>query len=369
MKIYYLDKDVPLLPQDLHLRRWHLYGPDIVLLTDRDGEHSINVGPLWSASPGGWGQPAPHPDLAVRVASAMKQRGDGILMVGNHLLATALIKAGAKFAFDPTDSASLFYRRRISGALIGSPQKIVNSMRLFTQYRRHEQYILEHTPCFVISGRADEAWLRRLSPAANILRVENGTRLIRQPAVAPAHDGCTIGFHGYMAWEPNHAAADILTGSIARDLAKSPGPTVRIRIAGSDTPRRIQRRDGKNGVEICGFVSDLREWLSSLTLYVMPMVLGAGVKNKLIEALAAGVPVLTNERGAESLPEDCLSAVAIVKDEKDWSSSIRDLLSRPDELSRMRSEGRRSALAQFDWEEHRRKLHDELARLKGENRL
>lgn len=368
MRIYYLDLP-PNRPENLHLRRRFLYGDDVVLLSDAKGEGVVDIGPVVQTKAGVLSAAVPCADLGDRVSRFLKQHGDGVLVVGSHRLAIAMIGAGVPFAFDPTDSNALFFRRRISPVLLKSPQKIANSVRLFLNYSRLERRILENSPCFVISGRADEAYLRRLCPEANILRIENGTELIEQPPVTPQDDGRTIGFHGYMPWEPNHTAADVLSGRIAAALSRTPGPPLRIRIGGRDVPDAIRARDGKNGVEMCGYIDDLRAWLASLSLYVMPMVLGGGVKNKLIEAMAAGVPVLTNRLGAESLPPACLGAIAIVKSEKDWAARIRKLLSHPDELSRMRREGRRQAAAHFSWRDHRAALHAELTRLHQQRKL
>ena len=369
MKIYYLDISTANRPEDLPLRQRYLYGPDIVFLGDRDGEHAINIGPLLTSSSEDRTVPIIQANLGENISRVMKERNDGILMIGNHYLAAAMIGAGMKFAFDPCDSQALYFRRRISPQLARTPLKIINSMRLFLHFRELERRILSYTSCFVTTGHADELYLRELYPAANVIRVGNGTNLIDEPTVAPKHDGRTIGFHGYMPWEPNHTAADVLTGKIADALVKLPGPPIRILVAGQGTPDRIQRRNGQNGVEICGFVENLGSWLGALTLYVMPMVLGAGVKNKLIEALAAGIPVLTNQRGAESLPAECQTAVGLVKNDQDWAPRIRDLLSRPDELERMRIDERKAALKHFDWRIHRQELHAVLELLRREKKL
>jgi glycosyltransferase involved in cell wall biosynthesis len=369
LKIFYVAQEPEFSEHTIHLRIRHLYGPDLLCLNDPQVQQITRIGPIWSRSPRWPFRLTPIAEFSGRVAAFMKEQSDGVLVVANHEIAIALLEAGVSFAFDPTDSSSLFYRRRISAALIGSPHKIANSYRLFLRYQNFERRILGKVSCFVTSGRADEAWLRHLNPTACIIRVDNGTELIELPAVTPRDDGRTVGFHGSMSWEPNHTAANILSGQIARNLAALPGQDIRISIAGRNPHSKIQKRHGRNGVEIIGYVDDLGEWLSTLTLYVMPMVLGAGVKNKLIEALAAGVPVLTNERGAESLPSDCLSAVAIVKSEKEWARRIRDLLSRPDELQRLRREARKCAVMNFNWQEHRQKLHDVFKGLRKEGLL
>jgi glycosyltransferase involved in cell wall biosynthesis len=134
-------------------------------------------------------------------------------------------------------------------------------------------------------------------------------------------------------------------------------------------PAALQARNGIDSVEVCGFVDDIQAWLASLTLYVMPMYLGAGIKNKLIEAMAAGIPVLTNARGAEALPEEGRKAIAIASDDADIARATCALLAQPEELARMRRAGRAYALRHFDWADHRREFHAELHRLRDAKKL
>lgn len=367
-KICYLGADPILTSFDGDPRRRCLYGEDVLHLGDvgdADCGDTIDIGPLWKDSHGGWnGFRAAAPGLVIRVREVLRRHPDAVLVIGEHHLALPFLSAGIPFVFDPTDSNALFYRRRISDIAFKSPLKAVNSLRLALHYTRLERRILKGAACFVTTGLADENFLRALVPEANVCRVSNGTDLIRQPAVKPADDGRTIGFHGGMTWEPNRETAEHVSGPIAAELARLSGPQLRIRIAGRPVPVALQARDGIDGVEICGFVDDIQAWLASLTLYVMPMYLGAGIKNKLIEAMAAGIPVLTNARGAEALPAEGRKAIAIAGNDAEIAQATLSLLARPEELARMRKAGRAYALRHFDWTDHRLKLHAEIHRLR-----
>jgi glycosyltransferase involved in cell wall biosynthesis len=75
--------------------------------------------------------------------------------------------------------------------------------------------------------------------------------------------------------------------------------------------------------------------------------------------------VLTNARGAEALPAEARQAVAIAGSDTEIARAARALLARPEELARMRREGRAYALRHFDWSHHRQAFHAELRRLRG----
>lgn len=372
MKAYFLGANPILTSFDGDPRRRCLYGDSVVHLVEGSGTdraNAIDIGPLWQEKRTFTGFRVAAPGLVSRVRIALQDDPEATLIIGEHHLALPFLTAGIPFVFDPTDSNALFYRRRIFDIAWKSPLKAANSLRLALHFTRLERRILERTSCFVTTGLADETFLKSLVPSANVCRIGNGTDMIHEPPVHSTDDGRTIGFHGGMTWEPNRVTAEQLTGPIAAVLASLPGPPLRMRIAGRPMPTTVQARDGVNGVEVCGFVEDIRGWLSSLSLYVMPMYLGAGVKNKLIEAMAAGIPVLTNERGAEALSEEARQAVAIAGDDADLARAIRALLDRPEELDRMRRDGRAYALRHFDWSHYREAFHAELQRLRGEGLL
>lgn len=54
-------------------------------------------------------------------------------------------------------------------------------------------------------------------------------------------------------------------------------------------------------VIVTGFVKDIRPWLQNCACMIAPLVMGAGIKVKVLEALSAGVPLLTNEIGMEGI--------------------------------------------------------------------
>lgn len=376
MRLYFLSDSPPLNGIDLDPRRSQLYGEDVVWLRPDKADdgtapagRSVSIGPFWGKRKLWHQSRVAARDLGARVKAFRHAHPDGVLMVGCHELAIPLISEGVRFAFDPTDSASLYHLRRARVLWRSHPVKAGNSLRLYLHYRSLERTIAGAAAVFVTTGPADEAYLRKLEPSANVLRVGNGTALIDQPAIEPKDDGRTIGFHGGMTWEPNRTTAQRLAGPVATALCRSASPAIRIRIAGRPVPDTLATLNNRSGVEVDGFVEDLQEWMASLSLYVMPMYQGSGVKNKLIEALAAGLPVLTNPLGAEAIPSNERSCLEMAEDDNALIEAIPKLLANPSRLSAMRREGRRYAEQHFRWDDHRASLMSELDRLKKQDAL
>lgn len=285
-----------------------------------------------------------------------------IPVVACHHVAHEMARKGATFVFDPTDSYALFYQRRFEALAWTDTRKKINSWRLQLAYRYLERGIARAAAAFVIRGAADEAYVRKLVPQARVVRVELGTDLIHAPPVPDESDGSTIGFHGGMGWEPNRMTAERLASVVAPRLARrSPSP-ITVKIAGRPVSPKLASRAGRDGVVVCGYVPDLRKWMASLTLYVMPMYSGAGMKTKLIEALAMGMPVVTNELGVESLKADARDVLVVVRDDEQLVEKVVELLGDRSRLAALRTAARAYAVSNFDWASSQRRfmalLHD-----------
>jgi glycosyltransferase involved in cell wall biosynthesis len=72
-------------------------------------------------------------------------------------------------------------------------------------------------------------------------------------------------------------------------------------IAGSNAPEKILALNGRPGVEVVGFVRDLDPWFVRCRAFLSPLRFGAGIKGKIGQSLAKGLPVVTTRIGAEGL--------------------------------------------------------------------
>ena len=77
-------------------------------------------------------------------------------------------------------------------------------------------------------------------------------------------------------------------------------PRARLVVIGSDPPPRHSLPEA-DAIELIGFVEDVREPLARYSVFVCPILSGSGVRVKLLEAFAAGIPVVSTRLGAEGL--------------------------------------------------------------------
>jgi glycosyltransferase involved in cell wall biosynthesis len=130
-------------------------------------------------------------------------------------------------------------------------------------------------------------------------------------------------------------------------------PGVEFHVAGHKMSAALRELCGRQGIVAHGYVEDLFEIVAASGLYVAPMVAGGGVKNKIMEAMAVGVPVVTNIMGAEALPPAARQIVAVHDDPQAFADYIRDLVADPARSCALRRKTRLAAEHCFDWR-HRR---------------
>jgi glycosyltransferase involved in cell wall biosynthesis len=110
----------------------------------------------------------------------------------------------------------------------------------------------------------------------------------------------TMLFLGSFRHDPNRVALDwFIRGVLPLILARQ--PDARLAIAGSDPPPAHAYADHSGALEMLGYVEDVRDLLARYAVFVCPILSGSGVRVKLLEAFAAGIPVVSTVVGAEGL--------------------------------------------------------------------
>ena len=184
-----------------------------------------------------------------------------------------------------------------------------------------------------------------------MLSIPNGTEWIDRPPLKPtaASSPPLIAFHGVMNWDPNLSSAAYLIKKVF-PLVRRSLPQARLGIAGGPIPPALAALARQPGVEVLGFVADLRAWLSECHVYAMPMIQGSGVKNKLIEAMAGGLPVVPIRLEQRPFPKRCRKAIVIADGPRALAKAIIDLINDPTRSAILRSEARLAAEREFDWQ-------------------
>jgi len=124
-------------------------------------------------------------------------------------------------------------------------------------------------------------------------------------------------------------------------------PRARLVIIGSDPPARHSLPEAE-AIDLIGFVDDVREPLKRYSLFVCPILSGSGVRVKLLEAFAAGIPVVSTRLGAEGLADKDGDLCALADDAPSFAAHIVKLLRDPNTAARMAERARAEVVSKRD---------------------
>ena len=117
---------------------------------------------------------------------------------------------------------------------------------------------------------------------------------------------------------------------------------------GSDPPPRHTLPGDTSAVELVGFVEDIQAPLHQYAVFVCPILSGSGVRVKLLEAFASGIPVVSTSIGAEGLAGQDGEICALANDPQAFADKVADLLSDAEAARELAVKARNAVVRQRD---------------------
>lgn len=133
-------------------------------------------------------------------------------------------------------------------------------------------------------------------------------------------------------------------------LVRREVPDARLVIVGSDPPPAIRELATLPGVEVTGFVEDVRPYLGRAALSISPMTAGGGVRSKVIQSLAMATPVVTNELGARGTGLVAGRDLLVEETDAAMAEACVALLGDPARRRLMGESGRAVVVARHGWD-------------------
>ena len=157
----------------------------------------------------------------------------------------------------------------------------------------------------------------------------------------------TMLFVGSFRHDPNRIAVDWFVRDVLPHILRQE-PGAKLVIAGSDPPPPHAYADHAANLEMLGYVEDVRDPLARYSVFVCPILTGSGVRVKLLEAFAAGIPVVSTFVGAEGLASEDGAICALADDPAAFAARALDLLRNPEAAAQMA--GRARAEVEMNWD-------------------
>lgn len=191
------------------------------------------------------------------------------------------------------------------------------------------------------AGRADAAGKISVIPIA--------VDTVEQPVVARAPQPRTILSMATMFWPPN------IDGVLwfAREvypLVKQAVPDARFAIVGARPPEHVRRlAEEDSSIVVTGYVDDPQPYLEQSAALIVPVRAGGGMRVKILEALARGLPIVSTTIGYEGIDVTPGEHLLAGDTPQAFAAGLIDLLHSPEVGRRIAAQGRDLAEQRYDW--------------------
>jgi polysaccharide biosynthesis protein PslH len=188
---------------------------------------------------------------------------------------------------------------------------------------------------------------RALAPLADVRVIENGVDVGGFAPPCPPSAGMQVVFCGVMSYAPNAEAAEWL-GREVWPRVRRHNPAARLALVGSDPPAAVRRlADSDSSIEVTGHVPEVKPWLWDSAVSAAPLRVARGIQNKVLEAVAAGLPCVVSSEVYGGLPEEIRPACEVADSADRCAEQIAALLTLSPEARRQRA--RTARLEALEW--------------------
>lgn len=161
------------------------------------------------------------------------------------------------------------------------------------------------------------------------------------------HDHPTLLYLGALSWQPNAKAAEFMAREVMPRVL-SERPDARLQIVGRNPGSEVTALAELPNVEVHANVPDVGVYLEQASLLAVPLDSGGGTRLKILEAFAAGLPVVSTPIGCEGI--DCRHGEHLWVAERDrFADGLLEAIDAPQLATEFAERGRRLAEETYDW--------------------
>ncbi len=228
-------------------------------------------------------------------------------------------------------------------------------LRAASQFKKIECEILDNCDLNLVMSEREGKDLLRRRPQSRVMVLENGVSLEEFAVPAKDRDDRRLWanrhrvlFVGSMDYHPNIDAvryfADEIWPALQRQL-----PSAVFTIVGRNPPEKVRALARRTAIEVTGTVPDVRPYYREAFVAVVPLRMGAGTRLKILEAMAAGLPVVSTALGAEGLAAQPGVQLELAEGPSEFCSRVTELRHNYPRWRELSIAGRKLVASTYDW--------------------
>lgn len=199
----------------------------------------------------------------------------------------------------------------------------------------------------VISDAEGQRYTQHVTDQQKPIVVGNGVDLNRFKPAAPTREP-VITFTGVMSYKPNVDAVTWFARQVMPRILAAV-PEARFDIVGKSPSPAVKLLTELPGVRVVGPVENTADSLRASMIAVAPMKIAPGVQNKVLEAMACGLPVVCSSAASSGIDAQPDEHLLVSDDAPDVAAHCARLLLNPDERDRLGSAARYCVQHRYDW--------------------
>jgi len=278
---------------------------------------------LFSTRPLAFGTPVLR-GLRSRVLEVLEEQDYDLIYLHSWRSGAFLdIVAGKPCVLSPADATSSLFSQMSRGAIsfFDRLHYRIEAPRV----RAHEAKDYKRaTKCIVVSPQDMEV-LHHINADIDIAVVPNGVDTDYFSPMDVLSERQSVVFTGAMSWDPNVDAVLYFCREIL-PMVRESIPEVKFYVVGDKPSKAILDLAIDKSIVVTGFVPDIRPYLARCAVYVCPLRMSAGIKNKVLEAMAMGKPVLATQPSYDGIDVSYAEDALVASEPADFAAKLLDLL-------------------------------------------
>lgn len=222
----------------------------------------------------------------------------------------------------------------------------------YSQYRYFRSYEGRVCPRFdlcVCVSMQDQRDLASLCSGTAIELVPNGVDPDYFKPGEDVEDETRLVFTGSMDWQPNEDAVLYFCHHILPHV-RAEIPEIEFYIVGSNPTERVLKLRSIKGVTVTGSVEDVRPYMASAAVFVVPLRIGGGTRLKILQALAMEKAVISTSIGCEGLDLEQDRHLLVADEPRQFAAGAVQLIKNRAMRRRLGESGRMLVQERYDWD-------------------
>lgn len=230
--------------------------------------------------------------------------------------------------------------------------------------RRYEKLLAStYQHCFLVSEKETEDFKRLVAPCSTLTPILNGVDAELFKPTVERYDPKTIVFTGAMDYFANVEAVVYFVREILPHISNVI-PDAKFYVVGSNPTEELHALARANpNIVVTGFVEQVQPYMAQAAVFVAPMRIARGVQNKILEAMAMGIPVVTSSLGHEGISAVPEQDIFVEDEAIHFAKRVIDLME--DDKLRLAISGNARKIVEnfYDWSTNLATLESTLSEL------